>query len=203
MGRFLTYEETTTKIDEEGNEQTTKVSKNSTIIRNNEPDYIKIYTNMWCEFNAIPVVYREFFLQLIMRMSYCNTQSLGRSQIVFTGKPYSDDIKATVHWGDKMYEKALKELQKCGAIKRVARAVYQINPKYAGKGEWKYNPRLNRGGVEDLVATFNLRKKTVDLDIIWADDGEDNALNDTYREGMRAKADEELVITQTVITPFD
>ena len=47
--------ETKTTIDEEGNESTTTVEKTIQFQDNNEPEFIKLYTRVWCEFNEIPL----------------------------------------------------------------------------------------------------------------------------------------------------
>ncbi len=67
-----------------------------------------------------------------------------------------------------MYLNGLKALCDCGAIRKVNRGVYQINPSYAGRGTWKYNPSLKQGGIEKLVATFNFTEGTVDTNAVWA-----------------------------------
>lgn len=186
----------TTKIDADGNESSTTIEKTRKIEVSSEPDYIKLYTAMWCEFNQIPVAYRQLFLELVGRMSYCNKCDLGKSQIVFLGEPISSDICRTLHWKSKdSLMKGLRALVKCNAIKKIARAVYQINPSYAGRGEWKYNPRLNRGGVEDLIATFNFKDKTVNTDIVWADDGEPSEYNEMMRNGIGCTAKDQTVMT--------
>ena len=150
--------------------ETTKKLEKST-----EPDFIKLYTRMWCEFNGIPECHRALFLELATRMSYCNKTDLGASQIVYTGEPNASAICQAIGWKQKdSLMKGLKALVNCGAIRKLNRAVYQINPSYAGRGEWKYNPRLDRGGVEDLVATFNLRKGTVETQIVWKTTDDEN-----------------------------
>ena len=111
-----TFRETNTIIDAEGNETTTVNEKTANIQRNGEPDYIKLYTKMWCEFNGIPVVYRDLFLQLVVRMAYCNSADLKHSQLVNTGKPWSDDIMQALGWKQRMYQKGLKAL--CDQILR-------------------------------------------------------------------------------------
>lgn len=133
-----------------------------------EPDYIKLYTKMWCEFNGIPTAYRNLFLELAVRMSYTDADDLKHSQIVYTGKPVSEDICKLFGWKDRMYLKGLKVLCDCGAIRKVNRGVYQINPSYAGRGTWRYNPNLKQGGIEKLVATFNFTEGTVDTNAVWA-----------------------------------
>lgn len=197
--RFITEKQTTIQEDADGNIKTSSVEKVTNIQRNNEPDYIKLYTKMWCEFNDIPMAYRELFLQLVIRMTYCNSADLGNSQLVNTGKPWSTSIMKALNWKDRMYQKGLKALCECEAIKKVGKGVYQINPRYAGRGEWKYNPRLERGGIEDLVATFNFKDKSVDTKIVWADDGEDTPMNEAYRQGMGVSAKQETVLKSTII----
>lgn len=197
--RFITEKQTTIQEDADGNIKTSSVEKVTNIQRNNEPDYIKLYTKMWCEFNDIPMAYRELFLQLVIRMTYCNSADLGNSQLVNTGKPWSTSIMKALNWKDRMYQKGLKALCECEAIKKVGRGVYQINPQYAGRGEWKYNPRLKRGGIEDLVVSFNFKDKSVDTKIVWADDGADTPMNEAYRQGMGVSAKQETVLKSTTI----
>jgi len=200
LSKFITKVETRTETDSDGNEKTTKLEKSTELSRNNEPDYIKIYTRMWAEFNGVPNAYRDLFLQLAMRMTYCNSSDLDNAQIVYTGKPFSENIMSTLNWKIDMYNKGLKELVKSGAIKRVARGVYQINPQYAGKGEWKYNPRLERGGIEDLIATFSFKDKKVSTKIIWSDNGDDSEFNKMYRKGIGVDKSNETVLTQTTVS---
>lgn len=197
MATISTKKEVTTVIDEQGNETSTIKETTSKWERNNEPDYIKLYTNMWCEFNQIPIAYRGLFLELVSRMSYCNTNDLKHSQIVSTGKPFCDDIMASLDWKYSMYNKGLKELCNCGAIRSVCRGVYQINPAYAGKGEWRYNPKLDRGGIEDLIATFNFKTGEIETNIVWADDGKEHLLNKIMRNGLNVTADDKTILKET------
>lgn len=206
MVKISTEIQTTTTIDADGNESSTTIEKTRKIELSTEPDYIKLYTAMWCEFNQIPAAYRQLFLELVGRMSYCNKSDLSKSQIVFVGEPVSSDICKALHWTSKdSLMKGLRALVKCNAIKKIARAVYQINPSYAGRGEWKYNPRLNRGGIEDLIATFNFRDKTVKTNIIWADDGESDPFNEMMRNGIGCEAKDRAVLSEQLITadPFE
>jgi hypothetical protein len=113
---------------------------------------------------------------------------------VYAGKPFSDDIQDVLGIGVRQYQKGLKVLCDCNALKKVSRGVYQVNPTYAGRGEWKYNPKLNRGGVEDLVATFNFATGEVNTKIVWADNGEDTEYNDTYRNGLGVNKEEQAVL---------
>ena len=74
MATIQEKEEIQTRIDENGDEQTTIKRTTSKIERSSEPDYIKLYTKMWCEFNQIPNVYRPLFFELISNMTYCHVR---------------------------------------------------------------------------------------------------------------------------------
>jgi len=188
--------------DAEGNIKTTTKETLTKIQRSEEPDYIKLYTRIWAEFNEIPKAYHGLFLQLALRMTYANSVIKGGGQMVHTSEPTASEIMQILGWKAKdMYQKGIAALVKCKALKRLARGAYQINPSYAGKGEWKYNPRLQRGGIEDLIATFNFKDKTVDTQIIWADDGKQSELNDLYRAGLDVKPDQEAVLKTTTSPP--
>lgn len=198
--RFITELRVQETVDADGNVIESSTSElTRSITRTNEPDYIKIYTNMWCEFNQIPLVYRELFLALATRMSYANSIDITQSQIVFTGKPVSDSIMTQLGWKKSMYHKGIKALCDCGAIRKIARGLYQISPSYAGKGEWKYNPRLERGGIEDLIAVFSFKDRSVETKVIWGDDGSEAEYNQTMRTGLGVKAEDRAMLKTTDI----
>lgn len=176
--RILSTQTTTRTTEQDGMESTVIVETTKKLEKATEPDYIKLYTRMWCEFNGIPECHRALFLELATRMSYCNKSDLGTSQIVYTGEPNATAICQAIGWKQKdSLMKGLKALVNCGAIRKVNRAVYQINPSYAGRGEWKYNPKLDRGGVEDFIARFDLRKGTVETQIVWSTTEDENLGN--------------------------
>ena len=196
-----------TMEDNDGGITTSTVEKTSKIERCGEPDYIKLYTRMWCEFNGIPDRWRNLFFELVCRMSYCNSKNLSHSQIVNTGSPWREDIMAALGWGAgsrSLYQRGLKALCACNAIKHISRGVYQINPQYAGRGEWKYNPRYDRGGIEDLVATFDFREGTVETKMTWASSHEDPAphpLDLEMRKHMNVRPEQDVTVFGYDYTP--
>ena len=197
VSKIIVKKETTINEDAEGNQSIN--TKEISYQTSQEPDYIKIYTKTWCEFNQIPIVYRDLFMELVTRMTYCNASDLDNSQLVNTGKPWSDSICNKLNWKKAMYQRGLKALCECNAIKKVGKGVYQINPNYAGRGSWRYNPKLKQGGVKELVATFDFPNKTVNTKIVWADDGTDNQLNDLYRQGLNVTSKDNTVLTATKV----
>ena len=199
MATIITDTQTQTTIDEDGNERSTVVTKTRKFERSSEPDYVKIYTNVWCELNQIPVKWRDLFLQLAVTMSYADTSDKDGGQIVWTGGPTMRAITTMFGWQRDNYQKGLKALCDCGALRPIQRGCYQVNPSYAGKGEWKYNPQRQQGGIEDIVARFSIKDKTIDTKIIWADDSTDNELNKSYRQGLGTRADDQTTLKEICV----
>lgn len=192
------YKEIRTTEDADGNISVSTVEKTNKITKSDEPDYIKLYTRTWCEFNQIPLRLRDLFLELIVRMTYADSTNPEESQIVYTGKPTSTSIMKALDLKQSTYNQYLRELRECGAIRNVSRGVYQINPQYAGRGQWKYNPTLQSGGISDLKATFDFVNGTVETKIIWGDDKSSNdKLSQSYRRGGLADS----VLKYTEIKP--
>lgn len=211
MGKIYEKIREETTIDENGNRTTSEIKETRQIIRQ-EPDYIKIYTKMWCEFNEIPERRRELFLQLALNMSYaCQSDSEGGQLVNVTG-PIKDKIAKALNCKESNLYKGLKELQACNAIRKVSRGWYQVNPSYASKGEWRYNPKKDQGGIENIIANFNFKDKKVATKFIWGADTRDisNILNEQgiqgieYMNGLNIEKDTEIVtFTDTQINNPD
>jgi hypothetical protein len=200
MAKIITQTEESRTQHPDGSITIDSSSKTRKVEVSNEPDYIKIYTDMWCSFNGIDPRWRELFLQLASRMSYASITSPHGGQTVIVYGAVSDEITAACGWQDKStLRKGLKALADCKAIKHVSRSMYQINPSYAGRGEWKYNPRLDRGGVENIIATFDFAAGTIDTKVTFADDGSDHPLNELYRKAFSAAPKDRLTVTNTKV----
>ena len=105
--------------------------KTVTSKNNCEPDYIKLYTKNWSTFNKIPPDAERLFIQLAIRMTYNNIDIEERDQVVYVIGPVKDQIKKVLGWNsDAMFYKTMKRLVDCGAIKKISRGLYQINPQY-------------------------------------------------------------------------
>lgn len=159
------------QYDENGNLISSKKKLETfNILTNKEPDYIKLYTRMWCEFNQIPMGLRPLFLSLVTKMGYCNTTDMKHSNIVYTIGVNKTSIMEELGWkSDRALQKGLRNLCEINAIRKVSRGCYQINPCYATRGSWEYNPKRNDGGVADLVAVFHFKEHYSEVDISWDD----------------------------------
>lgn len=159
MANIEKYEYIEQITDQDGkviSEKTTLKTKR--IIKSREPDYIKLYIDTWQEGdkNKIPVSCRLLFLELATRMGYCDADDFKHSQLVTTGAPYQDDIMKALGWTNRdSLQKGLRALCDCNAIRCVSRGTYQVNPRYAAKGQWKYNPRVSRSSLDDFMDYFD------------------------------------------------
>ena len=122
------YKEIKTFEDSEGNITTSTLERTSKVKKSEEPDYIKLYTQTWCEFNQIPLRLRDLFLELAIRMSYADSTSPEESQVVYTGKPVSTAIMRALDLKTSTYNQYLRELAACKAIRRVSRGVTKSTP---------------------------------------------------------------------------
>lgn len=117
-----------------------------------EPDFYKLY-----QLEAVPMQWWSLFEQLACYMSYAdatNERTLKSSQIVYTSME-KDKIMQAMNWKtSSMYQKGLRELTKCGAIRHLARGVYQVNPMIAAKGSWEYDKIRRQGGVKKFAEYF-------------------------------------------------
>lgn len=192
--------ETTKYIHDDGTEETS-VKQTAIKFADGEPDYIKIYTKMWCEFNQIPLRWRDLFFALVIRMTYANSNDPDHSQLVYT-YGLKEDIMKELGWKTRApFQRGLSELCKHKAIRHVRRGVYQINPRFAGRGGWRYDAKRNQGGIQDLITTFDFATRDIKTEITWADDGEDTPFNNNMREGLGVNASDNTKLTYTTMSP--
>lgn len=191
-----------TRENSNGDREVTTQTITKNVFKNEEPDYIKLYVKMWTHFcydGIIPEKYIPLFISLAVRMNYCDSTDLKHSQIVYTGGFAQDEILKECGWKTRgALSQGLKVLCDCNAIKRTEKkGWYQINPHLASKGNWKYNPRLQHGGVENLIATFNFKENTVNSQILFhsADENYENDI--LYQTGNFENGDEVTEMTYT------
>lgn len=154
-----------------------------------EPDHVKIYTKMYTEFfygDVIPSKYKDLFVNLACKMSYCNSSDMENSQIVYVGGHVKEQLLKECGWKSKdPLMKGLKALCDCGAIKKTKwRGHYQINPNLAAKGSWIYNSKRGNGGIKDMIATFDFRNRVVKAVAEQCVDQGEGEQIDTYRYTM-------------------
>lgn len=201
MSTYFEEKNITIHEDENGN-KTTDTKIQSREVKSSEPDYIKLYTKLWFDAKNIPDKYLKLFLALVCRMTYANPNSPSGGQIVYTVGHTGQAIMHECDWKTKdAFYKGLQALCDCNAIKKLGRGEYQINPEYAGKGPWRYNPKLDQGGIENIIATFNIKDKKVDTKIVWADDQKENDDNKFYRNMLDVNKNDNAMLLTSKETP--
>lgn len=144
------------------------------IIPSDQGKYIKLYTNVWCEFNDIPIGWRPLFLELACNMQYPafpDAAKVEDLQLVNTIGIFGDKI--CNHLGIKRnnMQKGLKALCDCNAIKRIDRGVYQINPSYAVIGA--YNSKGAKTVLNNLKASFDFLNGTSEITVGYDEETDD------------------------------
>lgn len=180
-------------INEDGTETITESTETKKIGKSGEPDYIKIYTDMWCAYNEIPDRWRDLFMQLAVRMSYADSHDRTGGQLVNITGPNKTSILNALGWKENNLRKGMQALCECNAIRRISRGWYQINPTYAGRGEWRYNVHKAQGGIENIIAKFDFKNHTVDTQVIFSDEDYDGKGTDLVLKegkGKRKKPDD-------------
>ncbi len=179
MARVARYVNTNT-VTENGKMVKKETSDSTwTVERTGEPDFIKLYTEAWSPKKStkdkdgspagkkaaagedtaqltLPSAYRCLFVVLAARMSYCDKDDLAHSQLVMTGEPYREEIMEIMGWENRdSLMKGLRALRECNAIRKVSRGCYQINPRFAAKGQWINNPRIPQSDVKGLKKYYD------------------------------------------------
>lgn len=201
-----------TNFDANGNKI---ASSKSTITRysdrNYEPDYIKLYIkplkrgqestvdSVDCELYQVPEFARRTFLQLAIRMHYCNAGDLRGSQKVdVRGTNKIEIMEACGIKNDQVWYRHIKALVDCDAIRPIIvngkriKGEYQINPHIVGRGQWLYSVRDDKGGLRDFVNYWDANNN-MQTNIVYAADG--NNPRDAELFGLRD--DEQRVWTES------
>lgn len=101
---------------------------------NDEPTYIKLYIEQWIvTMTGKPSAASEVLLALIScGMTYAND-----NQVVYA-TAYNKQIVATkTGLNLRTVDNTIQKLVKIGALKRLARATYAVNPNLLGYGKWR------------------------------------------------------------------
>ncbi len=159
MAKYEKHTKVTQVMDENGNIISESViERTKSLEKVGEPDYVKLYGGAWGNGHGggIPAAYLPLFLVLASRMNYCMSNDFPYSQLVNTGKPYSEELIRALGWKNRdSLQKGLKALCSCYAIRPVSRGVYQVNPSLAAKGQWKKNPRVLWSDLEGFRKYYN------------------------------------------------
>lgn len=97
-----------------------------------EPAYVKVYMGGLEELRKMPLYCWPVLLQMLEMVPYANVEQC----FEFGGqrrRRVAEDIGVNV----SRVNHAVSDLVKCGAILRAGRGLYQFNPAFFARGEWK------------------------------------------------------------------
>lgn len=107
----------------------------------NEPAYLKLYFDGLMGLRAMPLYCWPVLLWLLNRMPYANADPCFEF-----GAPMRQRAAGELNLKISQVNHAVSDLVKCGAILRVDRGLYQFNPHFFARGEWKDIKKLRSLG---------------------------------------------------------
>lgn len=97
-----------------------------------EPSYIKLYIDGIAGLRDIPLYCWPVLLCMLEKVHYANSE-----QCFEFGAPMRNKVAGELHVKIGKVNHAISDLVKCGAILRSGRGLYQFNPTFFARGEWK------------------------------------------------------------------
>ena len=165
MSRYETITKTTERtVDPDTGIVNEKVTDTDVAVSSNkctEPKFVKLYVQNWLNFqaavkedNKINNNCADLLLAMCESMTYANDVTGGK-QIVQMTKYLKDRIGERLGYKPNTIRNMLNNLVRVGAVKRIAQAVYQINPSLIGLGDWKDIKKLK------IEAKFDYTEKKI------------------------------------------
>lgn len=104
-----------------------------------EPPFVKLYLDCISVLRNYPKSINPILFELLKYMSYASIEdeSDEGGQVIYTNAHLKRKIAEHCGVSLKRVDQALGNLVSSGCIRRVAKATYQVNPSYFGKGYWK------------------------------------------------------------------
>lgn len=97
-----------------------------------EPPYVKVYLDVAPSLRAIPLYCWPVLVWLMRLMPYANSDPFFEFGVPMRQRA-ADELNMSV----SRVNHAVSDLVKCGCILRVDRGLYQFNPHFFARGEWK------------------------------------------------------------------
>lgn len=106
-----------------------------------EPPYLKVYMDKLKGLQGMPLYCWPVLLFLLERIPYANVD-----QSFEFGNPMRQRLADELGVKIGQVNHAVSDLVKCGAILRAGRGLYQFNPVFFARGEWKDIQKLRSCG---------------------------------------------------------
>lgn len=119
----------------------------TTVDREAEPDYVKLYVRAWIEFKEIKGINSSLLAHLLPYVTYAR-----QGQRIILSPILKREIAHELGWAEKTalqrFNNELRKLCAQGVLRNVGENTYAVNPELVGKGSW--------ADIKLLRATFNV-----------------------------------------------
>lgn len=106
-----------------------------------EPPYVKMYFDGIQSIRSIPLYCWPVLMWLLRLMPYANADP-----VFEFGAPMRKRAAGELEVSVSRVDHAVSDLLKCGVLLRVDRGLYQFNPAFFARGEWKDIQKLRSNG---------------------------------------------------------
>lgn len=106
-----------------------------------EPPYVKVYFDGFSCLRSVPLYCWPVLVWLLRLMPYANADP-----VFEFGTPMRRKAAGELEVSVGRVDHAVSDLLKCGVLLRAERGLYQFNPSFFARGEWKDIKKLRSSG---------------------------------------------------------
>lgn len=146
----ITYELTEQElvVDSETGEVKSEIKRHTQRVRySKEPSYVKLYLDHLSRFKGLQLSLNPILAEFLKHTSYAEPMDENGGMVLFLNKPLKEIIAKRCEVSLSRVDHAVTEFVKKGYMRRLDLGMYQFNPFFFGKGEWK--------DIENIRATFD------------------------------------------------
>lgn len=114
-----------------------KIELKSNTIRNDEPQYVKIYINAWVAVYAGGARVNAALLVAMLQYMTFAASSPSKGQLIQMTAPIRRRIMDELHISRQTMYKDLKQLERCNVIHKIGDGAWHVNPSLIAKGSWR------------------------------------------------------------------
>lgn len=146
----ITYELTEQElvVDSETGKVKSEIKRHTQRVRySKEPNYVKLYLDHLSRFKGLQLSLNPILAEFLKHTSYAEPMDENGGMVLFLNKPLKEIIAKRCEVSLSRVDHAVTEFVKKGYMRRLDLGMYQFNPFFFGKGEWK--------DIENIRATFD------------------------------------------------
>lgn len=139
-----------------------------------EPSYVKLYLDHLSRFKGLQLSFNPILAELLKSTTYANLNDQDGGMLLFLNKPLKEIIAQRCGVSLGRVDNAVTEFVKKGYMRRLKLGMYQFNPFFFGKGEWK--------DIENIRAMFDYGTGEAVAEIVRTEEAAMNKASDEIAE---------------------